>query len=195
MPVRVVKNPGSRGGLSPEERLIYKRELSRKWRAENREKHRDYQRNYRIEHLEECYVRNRKWAIDNPERINEINRISRRNHPARYADNTKRYRQSHPEKQLQFNQTNRARRRGAPGSLSDVEWIFIVTCFSGHCGKCGSTERLSIDHIIPVSKGGHHSMDNVQPLCVSCNSGKYIRTIDYRLSSIWFNREMYEQGV
>ena len=33
-------------------------------------------------------------------------------------------------------------------------------------------ERVSLDHIIPISKGGAHTMDNVRLVHVSCNSRK-----------------------
>jgi hypothetical protein len=43
----------------------------------------------------------------------------------------------------------------------------------GHkCLHCGSAERLEVDHIIPVSKGGVSQLDNLQTLCVSCNRRK-----------------------
>lgn len=48
------------------------------------------------------------------------------------------------------------------------------------CLKCGSEKRLSIDHIIPISKGGLNELDNLQCLCVRCNSKKRDKTIDYR---------------
>jgi 5-methylcytosine-specific restriction endonuclease McrA len=43
------------------------------------------------------------------------------------------------------------------------------------CKKCGATERLSVDHIIPESKGGTLDMDNLQTLCKPCNSRKGAR--------------------
>ncbi|MBF2047322.1 MAG: HNH endonuclease [Leptolyngbya sp. IPPAS B-1204] len=43
----------------------------------------------------------------------------------------------------------------------------------GHtCQYCGSTRNLTIDHVIPRSKGGQHSWDNVVAACERCNSLK-----------------------
>jgi hypothetical protein len=41
-----------------------------------------------------------------------------------------------------------------------------------HCKSCGATERLSVDHIVPVVKGGGNELENLQTLCLSCNSSK-----------------------
>jgi len=40
------------------------------------------------------------------------------------------------------------------------------------CIYCGATEDLSYDHLIPLSKGGPDSPDNVAMACRSCNSSK-----------------------
>ena len=42
----------------------------------------------------------------------------------------------------------------------------------GRCARCGSTEDLEFDHIIPVSKGGSSTEKNVQLLCAKCNREK-----------------------
>ena len=44
------------------------------------------------------------------------------------------------------------------------------------CQYCGSTKRLTLDHVIPRSKGGNHAWDNVVTACERCNSRKGDRT-------------------
>ncbi|MGU3345773.1 HNH endonuclease [Pseudomonas monsensis] len=50
------------------------------------------------------------------------------------------------------------------------------------CLRCGCAVllRLRADHIIPESQGGEASMENLQTLCMSCNSWKGVQTIDFR---------------
>lgn len=46
----------------------------------------------------------------------------------------------------------------------------------GHaCVACGSTEALSLDHIVPWSLGGSDDVDNLQTMCRPCNSSKGAR--------------------
>ncbi|MEP0874090.1 HNH endonuclease [Trichocoleus desertorum AS-A10] len=40
------------------------------------------------------------------------------------------------------------------------------------CQYCGSTKRLTLDHVIPRSKGGTHTWENVVAACDKCNSAK-----------------------
>lgn len=40
------------------------------------------------------------------------------------------------------------------------------------CGYCGSAKDLTIDHIIPKSKGGKSTWENLVSACTSCNNKK-----------------------
>ena len=51
-----------------------------------------------------------------------------------------------------------------------------------YCLKCGNDNpgSLTLDHIVPVSKGGKGHLDNLQTLCRKCNNRKGAKTVDYR---------------
>jgi len=60
---------------------------------------------------------------------------------------------------------------------SDVKQLRNKPCF-----YCGSKERLTLDHIVPISRGGVHSIGNLVTACKSCNSKKGDRFImEWRL--------------
>lgn len=48
------------------------------------------------------------------------------------------------------------------------------------CLRCGDHTRLCADHITPESKGGEAILENLQTLCLPCNSWKGVETIDFR---------------
>ena len=49
-----------------------------------------------------------------------------------------------------------------------------------HCKHCLATEHLSIDHIIPVIRGGTNELENLQILCRTCNSTKGSKVVSIR---------------
>lgn len=44
------------------------------------------------------------------------------------------------------------------------------------CGYCGSTKNLTLDHMIPKSRGGDSSWTNLVTACMRCNTRKGDRT-------------------
>lgn len=46
------------------------------------------------------------------------------------------------------------------------------------CGYCGSKRNLTIDHIVPRSKGGGNTWDNLVTCCSKCNNQKDSKTLE-----------------
>lgn len=51
-------------------------------------------------------------------------------------------------------------------------WRTCLEIYNYQCAWCGSNERLELDHIQPLTRGGSNWQFNTQPLCRSCNSSK-----------------------
>ena len=66
-----------------------------------------------------------------------------------------------------------ARERKAIGNHSLEEWNNLLVEFNYCCAFCRKKRKLTKDHIIPLSEGGTDYIDNIQPLCKSCNSRKW----------------------
>lgn len=79
-----------------------------------------------------------------------------------------------------LNSRLKKQRRRAAGVLTAPEWAEILERHGNVCLACGSDGPLTIDHVVPISKGGTNTADNVQPLCGPCNVRKATKTIDYR---------------
>lgn len=76
-------------------------------------------------------------------------------------------------RRLQAAHEVRARTAGVPWDFIDLRRVYEKG--NGCCGICGKPveiETFTVDHIVPMSKGGPHLLDNLQPAHFSCNSQK-----------------------
>ena len=72
-------------------------------------------------------------------------------------------------------QKRRARLAQVGGFFTIGEWELLKKQYNFTCPHCKKIEpdiKLTIDHIIPVCRGGSNNIENIQPLCGSCNSKK-----------------------
>ncbi len=89
------------------------------------------------------------------------------------------------ERKLHLNLQRRARKMNAEGSHTQEEWELLKNQYNYTCPACKNKEpkiKLTEDHIIPLIKGGSDNIENIQPLCKSCNSIKHDKVINYRPS-------------
>lgn len=133
-------------------------EYQRKWRAANREKVLASKRKSYLKRREAILEGQAKRRLAEGPKLREIETASRNRRKA----------VQRPAKNARQSARNRL--------LGSGSFLFLEKelrkIYSDPCFFCGSTENQSIDHIIPLSKGGSHSIGNVMTLCLSCNTSK-----------------------
>jgi 5-methylcytosine-specific restriction endonuclease McrA len=97
-------------------------------------------------------------------------------------DRCKKYRQTPAGKLVQSRggHTRRAKLKAAHSCpFTPIEWQSRLDVFSNCCAYCNSefTEQnsLHIDHFLPLSYGGSHTIGNLLPACSRCNHSKLDR--------------------
>jgi 5-methylcytosine-specific restriction endonuclease McrA len=135
------------------------KELSKKRRLENLDAINEYQAAYRERHRE----KNRLYAIE-----------YRKNNKEKVKAAVERWHQANPD----CRKVIKANRRKAAIGLGRLSVGISEKLFTLQRGRCATCEvKLEktghhIDHVVPLSRGGKNSDDNVQLLCPTCNMKK-----------------------
>jgi len=160
---------------NPEKR----RAISRKYFAANREKEIARNRKYYAANPEKRRASSRKWRAANPDKVRAQTRKYNAVYPKKRRASSRKWRAANPDKVRAQTRLRRARKLEAPGNLTVEEEQHLYELYD-HCLCCGTTEDLTVDHIVPLVEGGANSFENCQILCRPCNSRKGTQTIDYR---------------
>lgn len=186
------KNRTKAGGLAAQCRECM-RAIVHAWQKANPEKYLESVRRAKAKKPEKYRGHKRVWAEANPDRVHAKNRRYAEAHPydeVRREYFRKRY-QQHKQRikayQRQYSKTHPwvgvrsiRRYRMLKGHKRIHGWPEMRAWFGNCCLCCGATKRIEADHVIPLSKGGPDILENLQPLCRTCNASKATSTIDYR---------------
>lgn len=118
---------------------------------------------YHAKHRNRLNAYARQWRRDNPEHVRSLNAG---------------YRRRKPEVIKVCGQRRRARLMNADGNVTTQEWAAQVAYFDHRCAYCGCyLDRPTMEHMMPLSKGGPHVIENIVPACAPCNSRKSDRDL------------------
>lgn len=69
-------------------------------------------------------------------------------------------------------QRHRAKKAGAPATLTIAEWLHTLESFHHLCAYCQAKPYEVMEHYMPIAKGGGTTAENCIPACAKCNAEK-----------------------
>ena len=163
-------------------------ENAQRWRAENEDARKEHQRRYREVHPEKDKQDKRDWYLANVEHARAQKRAhSKRRYEIDRETEIARVRQylATPEgKASHLRAAHRRRALNSEGHYTETQLQARIDFYGRRCYLCGcdwdalSSFDKTIDHVIPLSRGGTNWPANLRPACRSCNSSKF--TSSYR---------------
>ena len=131
--------------------------LSSEYRKANREVILKREGKYRAENREEVNLRTKRWRKESGYSQAE-------------------YKEKKRKEYASYEQNRRAAILSASGDFTHQQWDSRLDYYGGKCVYCGSTEKIEIEHRIPLSRGGTNFPANLVPACKSCNCSKGTKT-------------------
>jgi len=112
----------------------------------------------------------KKYYEISPEKARLRAKKYRQKNPESVKAGFEKWRKANPEK----DKARGFRRRAHKESVASfhVTKKEFAALYASPCAYCGSTEKICIDHVVPLSKGGVNGIGNYLPACLSCNSSK-----------------------
>ncbi len=152
---------------------------AKEWRHDNPEKVKESQEKWNAKNPEKVKARNsrnqkKRWqrAKADPVFLEEERRRKR--------EFARVFHKRNPTLTTEKHHKRKARMLGCDGAFTTEEWKRLCDHYGNVCLCCGEQKPLTVDHVVPISLGGANSIDNIQPLCGTCNRAKGVKVIDYR---------------
>lgn len=140
-----------------------------KWRERNPGRAAKVQKEYRQANLDKCRQRESEYRKRNPGKVKAV---------------MSRWRKNNPERCRQLSAKKRAiKKNAAVGDTKAIE-KWEKTWRSRSLVKCHWCERkflgrkCHVDHVVPLSKGGPHILENLCVACENCNCSKHNKMPD-----------------
>jgi 5-methylcytosine-specific restriction endonuclease McrA len=116
----------------------------------------------------------KKYYYNNQEAISKTNAKWRDNNRDRISRTSSTWAKNNLEKRRGYWQKYRSLKVNNSFEISSSE---IKKLYNSDCFYCGASEDITLDHVIPLSRGGRHSIGNIVPACGKCNYSKNNKTV------------------
>ena len=143
----------------------------RKYQKDNPERVAEASREYREAHRTELSEKQRQRYYANREKVLDYMRDYRRENREEVAERKRKWAAENPHLRWVGTYRQRCKANGLDPHIEDFTRADVINRYGDSCAYCRG-EFQELDHYVPVSKGGTHTLDNVRPSCTRCNRSK-----------------------
>ena len=155
---------------------------SSEYQKANRDKVNLKTKRWRASNPEKSKASAKKYYEANPEYHHKKNAEYYKNNKEKRQTQAKSWREANPEKVKEYRLRYKMNiRRNTPNNFDTSFVDYIKLILSGKCAYCDN-QATTIEHIVPLSKGGLNEPQNIVGACVSCNSSKNNKEIPQVMS-------------
>ena len=162
------------------------------WCKECRKK---YKREHYLKNEERIIQEKKDYYYANRDILNYKKKIYRLNNKEKLKEIHRRY--SICRKHCN---TRRARIKKLKADFTTEKWLNVLEYFDYLCAYCreksDENETLEQEHVIPLSKGGGYTADNIIPACRRCNASKSNKDMyEWFKEQVFYSKENYEKII
>jgi 5-methylcytosine-specific restriction endonuclease McrA len=144
------------------------KERKKKYRAQNKDKIKEYSKEYYTQNKDKIKEYSKEYYTHNRDKLKEYYTQNK----DKIKEREKKYRTQNRDKRNIRDHNRQARIKANGGKFTARQWQLLLKLYDHKCAYCGKPGKLTIDHIIPISRGGLNVIENIVPACQTCNFSK-----------------------
>ena len=167
------KNKSKKNGINTQCKFCVS-ESNKHYRENNDESIKLYGKLWRENNKDKKYMVDKKWKENNKEKVNKYKKAYKDRNKEKISLKNKEYRKTDMGKFVQKNYKHKRRAIEKSGDVTTKQLLELTknakTCY--WCNTSLKNKVVHIDHYVPLSKGGLHTISNLVVTCSECNLKK-----------------------
>ena len=173
--------------------------VKKNYLEKNKERINEWHKNYRKENIYQIKIRIKRYKTENKDKIKKQDKLyrgsekgksTRKKYNEKYSEDIKLWRKENKESINHRNKLRQMKIKNQIPFFTDINKIkeFYINCPNG----------FHVDHIIPISKGGPHCIENLQYLTAKENlkkNNKMPKTISIDLAYVSHRIMFWQDGI
>lgn len=165
-----------------------KHAVARLWHQANRERHCAMNKTWYKENCQRKNAAAKIWHKLNRDQANAAARSWYRANREDCAASAKAWRAANRKRYNDISRRRKARLRAGRAlceiTFADIQMRFLL--WNNSCAYCGTTGKMTVDHVLAVKYGGLDEPLNIAPACLTCNSSKNAAPVES-----WYRRQPF----